>query len=392
MKRFTIILISLTLVFSLCGCGALIDNSNSNDPDEPSVHHDVSIGGDCNDECSDENGCEADPDTEKDNKESISQNAVPSSSDSTGKTPSKNVVRKDVADPVEYKTFSGDTMKGNIGATNQSVQYEYTAVRSGIYSMQFVADNVSFRIGFSVKDQKGHEIVSKKLSDEEYATFRLDKGNRYYFAVKNDSSTGGHYQIQLNVPDETQRADNRIEGSMRYRDEEDVYVFTSGEAGVYGFRTTMPMLGVWMSIIDPKGKTVYNSLMQDGSETTAKLDANTEYTICFTYYSNPGEYEMDICPQNPRREIARSVTDSIRFVDEVDNYLFHANESRTYTISASTPSSPALYITIYDETGRQVQCGYISPTLNAELENGHNYLISVTSPSLKDYNYTLTID
>ena len=392
MKRFTIILVALTLVLSLCGCGALIDYSNSYDPDEPSDCYDVSNEGDCNDEYSDENGCETDTDTEKDDEESISPSTAPSSSDSIGKTPLKNGARRAIENPVEHKTFSSDKVEGNIAATNQSVQYEYTAVRSGIYSIQFVADNVNFRIGFSVKDQKGKEIVSKKLSDEEYATFRLDKGNRYYFTVKNDSSIGGYYQIQLNVPDETKRVGNRIEGSMRYKDEEDVYIFTSGEAGVYGFRASMPMLGVWMSIIDPKGKTVYNALLQDGVEHTARLDANTDYSICFTYYSNPGEYEMDICPQNPRREITGSMTDSIRFVNEVDNYLFHANESRTYTISASTPYSPALYITVYDETARQIQCGYLSPTLNAELESGHTYLIDVTSPSFKDYNYTLTID
>ena len=199
--------------------------------------------------------------------------------------------QKPVIDISGYTSINDSTQ-----FTNQRNIYKFTSSVEGTYRFELsdVPQNIWFK--FYLYNASMEQLDYGSGDNEDGITADLDADTEYYFVVEQCGNTGSY---TLNVGSQKPVIDisdyTSINDSTQFKNQRNIYKFTSFVEGTYRFELSNISKDTWFNFY------LYNSSMEqleygsvdNGDSITADLDADTEYYFVVEQGWNTGDYTMN---------------------------------------------------------------------------------------------------
>lgn len=183
-----------------------------------------------------------------------------------------------------------------------------------------------------------------------------------------------------------------FKGSIDKKDEVDEYELTVPVTGSYRFGLGDMVNGFYVSlyVYSSNGDVVEGDYSITNNEgLTCKLSKNEVYTVQISYGQKTGNYTMRVGQQKESIELhtAKTVYDSIEYIDQDNIYYFKPEISGTYRFYFSElQSGTVLSVYVYDSLGYTVSSDYslsINEGVTCELKADEEYKVYVSYRSGK---------
>ena len=204
-------------------------------------------------------------------------------------------------EPISENTTSVDKIEmqqvpDKITSEKETKTYEFTSTETGRYRFELsdVPQNTWFK--FYLYNASMEQLDYGSGDNEDGITADLDADTEYYFVVEQCGNTGSY---TLNVGSQKPVIDisdyTSINDSTQFKNQRNIYKFTSFVEGTYRFELSNISKDTWFNFY------LYNSSMEqleygsvdNGDSITADLDADTEYYFVVEQGWNTGDYTMN---------------------------------------------------------------------------------------------------
>lgn len=285
--------------------------------------------------------------------------------------------------PIELQSFESSLVAieqrwGNIYETNQCIDCEFIPTVSGTHRFEFsdVPDGTDLRLEIY---NSGWERIKSDydLDNGDGLTVSLSEGSLYYLRVQQYRNFGSY---TLNICPKKSTVDisgfTSISDNIQYTNQENDYVFGASVNGTYRFEFSNVPNGTDFRL------EIYNSGweriksdydLDNGGGLTVSLSAGNTYFLRVQQYRSVGPYTLNIGLKKDIANIpnATSVSDSVQYTDQQNDYLFTANLSGKYRFEFSDVSDGTDFrLEIYNSGWERIQSDY-------DLDNGDGLTVSL---------------
>lgn len=293
--------------------------------------------------------------------------------------------------------------KGTAVKDGEAKTFPLSFTVAGTYSIRSSEMVKDLRILVQVCDDKGHDIRSEYLYNDQEFTFQLTE-NKSYSLVVSPNRGEGEYLLTIGKPKETANITEYVivNDSIEYDEQKNVYLFTPDVTGLYRFSVSNMRNGFSVQL------TVKNHLNYDvvpvkedteltiDQGLTFELTAGQTYHIYVSQKKSTGAYELHIWRQQETLPLLTAVqlSDTISYQHQQNHYTFTAPYTKTYQLQISgLKNGMTVELRTRDDQGYPVGEDKLlkeTGTVELELEAGKTYSIALCY-SKEFGNYTISI-
>lgn len=289
----------------------------------------------------------------------------------------------------------------SIQYSDQENDYSFTPSISGTYRFDFsdVPDGTDLKL--QVFNSGWEQIKSDyDLDDGDGITIPLDAQHTYYIRVTEYENLG-NYTLNIGHKKAVQAVSqfSSVSDAIQYTHQENDYSFIPAISGSYRFEFSNVPDGTDLKLyILNSGweQMSYAYDLDNGDGITITLDANKTYYIRVTQYENIGIYTLNIGCKKAIVDISSyaSITDSIQYTDQENDYLFAPSSSGDYRFEFSdVPDATYFKLYIFNSGWEQIKYDYgldNGDGITVSMDVGYVYYIRVMQYS-ESGEYTLNV-
>lgn len=186
-------------------------------------------------------------------------------------------------------------------------------------------------------------------------------------------------------------------GDILYKDQDDIYLFSTYTAGVYNFAFDLSDANAYIDfyIYDEKNKCLNSGKYRDGGSISVTLDANKCYEIYISQNSGYVTYTVDIgIPNPPQMVYSNSFSGTIDFKNKKDTYIYTATSTgmHNFAFSLSDVNVSGKFYVYNKKNSCLVNIGFSDEkNTSVELQAGETYTIYIAhSSGYADYSVTIS--
>ncbi len=279
-----------------------------------------------------------------------------------------------------YLQVKGNSITGNLTFDNEKHEYKYTAQNSGRHRFDFDINDVNHKYKVTIYSGK-NEKINYGYSSDEGLTATLEKGNTYIICVEQYNGICD-YTISIGIPLSEQNVNGSFfNGSILYKDQQDIYWFNSTHFGNYRFDFDIDDTNkkYKFTIYDAKNNKITYAYSSNGG-ITAELKENSKYKLIIEQYTEYPNYAITVgIPNQTVYLTSNSVSDSINYVDQENCYVFVPSWSGKSVFELGINDVTNKFkLELYDSKNSKVTYGYSNNNkIYATLTAGENYKIYV---------------
>ena len=305
--------------------------------------------------------------------------------------------KKETVDITNYTAVSD-----SIQYTDQENDYLYVAGNDGTYRFEFsdVPNGTDLRL--RIYNSGWEEMKSDYDFDNgDGLTVSFTAGETYYIRVEQYREYGSY---TLNIGPKKEIVDltnyTSISDSIQYTEQANDYLYVAENDGAYRFEFSNVPNGTDLRLrIYNSGweemKSDYN--LDNGDGLTEFLTAGETYYIRAEQYREYGPYTLNIGRKKEVIDITNntSVSDSIQYTDQENDYLFTAKSEGTYIfIFSNVSEGNSFRLGVFNSGWEQLKSDYNLGNdggVKVSLSAGESYFIRVTQYNGSG-NYVLTAE
>ena len=305
--------------------------------------------------------------------------------------------KKETVDITNYTAVSD-----SIQYTDQENDYLYVAGNDGTYRFEFsdVPNGTDLRL--RIYNSGWEEMKSDyDLDNGDGLTVSFTAGETYYIRVEQYREYGSY---TLNIGPKKEIVDltnyTSISDSIQYTEQANDYLYVAENDGAYRFEFSNVPNGTDLRLrIYNSGweemKSDYN--LDNGDGLTEFLTAGETYYIRAEQYREYGPYTLNIGRKKEVIDITNntSVSDSIQYTDQENDYLFTAKSEGTYIfIFSNVSEGNSFRLGVFNSGWEQLKSDYNLGNdggVKVSLSAGESYFIRVTQYNGSG-NYVLTAE
>ena len=305
--------------------------------------------------------------------------------------------KKETVDITNYTAVSD-----SIQYTDQENDYLYVAGNDGTYRFEFsdVPNGTDLRL--RIYNSGWEEMKSDYDFDNgDGLTVSFTAGETYYIRVEQYREYGSY---TLNIGPKKEIVDltnyTSISDSIQYTEQANDYLYVAENDGAYRFEFSNVPNGTDLRLrIYNSGweemKSDYN--LDNGDGLTEFLTAGETYYIRVEQYREYGPYTLNIGRKKEVIDITNntSVSDSIQYTDQENDYLFTAKSEGTYIfIFSNVSEGNSFRLGVFNSGWEQLKSDYNLGNdggVKVSLSAGESYFIRVTQYNGSG-NYVLTAE
>lgn len=282
--------------------------------------------------------------------------------------------------------------------------YSFTVPRDGVYRFEMSGITSGCVVELYVFNDLGESLNSDKhCTNSEGVTLKLLKAGETYSITVGHSSGYSGYVLSIGKQKPIVDISNltKVNDSIEYTDQRNIYSFKPAEDGRYRFEIEGLKNGcdLELYVLNSLDEVLGSDMFCANGEgvTLQNLSANETYEVQVRQKSDACPYILNIGNQKPTNRIGINmvVCDSIEYTDQRNIYVFTAEESGTYTfIMSGLNSGCTVGLYAFNELGETVKSDRCC--MNGEkitLKNitaGEIYEIQVChSSGVSDYQLTI---
>ena len=197
-----------------------------------------------------------------------------------------------------YDITDYDVVSDRMEFIDQQISYQFTAGLNGVYRFDLADAEEISGLKLEICDALGAKAAGAGLKDGEGLSVRLEAGETYEIRTAKPERTGG-FTLRLGKPSlpEDLTGKNITAGHVTYKDQRNVYKYTSGPDGRFLFTIgNLPDDSrVGLDIYDSLGfKIRGEESIGNGGYVSAELEAGQDYEILVTQRSGKGGYTLTV--------------------------------------------------------------------------------------------------
>ena len=197
-----------------------------------------------------------------------------------------------------YDITDYDVVSDRMEFIDQQISYQFTAGLNGVYRFDLADAEEISGLKLEICDALGAKAAGAGLEDGEGLSVRLEAGETYEIRTAKPERTGG-FTLRLGKPSlpEDLTGKNITAGHVTYKDQRNVYKYTSGPDGRFLFTIgNLPDDSrVGLDIYDSLGfKIRGEESIGNGGSVSAELEAGQDYEILVTQRSGKGGYTLTV--------------------------------------------------------------------------------------------------
>ncbi len=197
-----------------------------------------------------------------------------------------------------YDITDYDVVSDRMEFIDQQISYQFTAGLNGVYRFDLADAEEISGLKLEICDALGAKAAGAGLKDGEGLSVRLEAGETYEIRTAKPERTGG-FTLRLGKPSlpEDLTGKNITAGHVTYKDQRNVYKYTSGPDGRFLFTIgNLPDDSrVGLDIYDSLGfKIRGEESIGNGGSVSAELEAGQDYEILVTQRSGKGGYTLTV--------------------------------------------------------------------------------------------------
>lgn len=237
--------------------------------------------------------------------------------------------------PLDIQVITSDFIVGEFRFESEIIQYEFSAIVSGIHRFDFDIDDTNKNYSFIVLQENESILVESSYNNRTNGcSVLLESGKTYRIQIIQNTGLAS-FKIKIYQPNSIAEIPGKtIFGTIGYIDQSDCFLFVAKTSGTYrfDFDTSDVTKNYNVKILNSK-KTELGNKNYSNKGITVSLNKGEQYTIFVSYLDGFIDYTIKIgIPQEPEN-VSFPFSGTINYTNQNNIYYFSNVEQGNYIIT-----------------------------------------------------------